>query len=403
MKVLVAGGGGYVGSHVARYLRRAGHVPVVLDDWSAGRPDRVDGIEVVTANASERTKAGAVFEHFSFDAAVAAVAPRPEPRPARLRPERCFPVYVGSAVVLSELCALFGVKTIVLLSSGAVYGETPCEGVAETGTVAPVCVRGEACACAEKVFGGYAARGAFALTVLRLFNVAGGQSDGAQGEACEPERHLVPSVLGALAAGTPFTLWGDGLPTPDGTAVRDLVHVEDVAEAVRLSIEKPPGGGTACYNVSGGRGYSVREVIAAAEGVAGTSLSVAPAGTCPEQAACRVGRNGRLMYDLGWEPRHSRLDHVLASQWRFMQTRAAARAAQTPHAAETSAHLFGSVAVKLGFVTPGDVTRALELQRDEVLAGKPHRLLGLLLLDAGMLTNAQLIEILRHYEAHEEV
>jgi UDP-glucose 4-epimerase len=400
MKVLVAGGGGYIGSHCAWYLRRGGHVPLVLDNWNGGRADRVAGLDVVTADADDRARARAAFEHFKFDALVFAVAPHPMPRPARALPEHLCPALLGSGVVLSELCTRFEVGRVVLLSTGHVYGETPPQGAEESAPVRPVCLEGEASVCLEGIFGCYASRGSFSLTTLRLFRVAGAEPERDNGEEHLPERHAIPQCLYALLNGRRFTLWGPSLPTPDGTAVRDFVHVLDVAEAVRLSLEQPSPPPAAVYNVCTGRGTSVREVMAEAERVANRTLIVEPGGAGGEPAAWRVGRRDTIHDALGWEPRHSTLAEIVGSQWEFLLARSRTRqdARENGTAGSGSAELIGEVAVKLGFVRPEDVTRALAIQEEDARAGRPRRLLGLVMLEAGIISNAQLIEILRYYD-----
>ncbi len=399
MKVLIAGGGGYIGSHIAWYLVKAGHKPVVMDNWSSGRPERVDGIDLSTAEAQERPKARAAFEHFAFDAAVFAVAPPLEARPQRLRASKMIPACVGGAVVLGELCARFGVANVVVLSSGAVYGATGLDGVPEDAPERPECLRGDVDLCMERIFGGYAAEGAFGLHVLRLFNVAGASPDGGNGEAHDPERHLVPVAIRALLKGVRLPVWGAHLATPDGSAVRDFVHVLDVAEAVRLCLEGPPRRGHACYNVAAGRGTSVREVIAAAERVAGKSAAVVPGTPDVPVVGVRVGRIEKIQKALGWEPRHSAIEEILATQWDFARHVARDAPEDGPLSTEeTSANLFGEVAFKLGFVRREDVALALRKQQEDVAAGRPHRLLGIVMLQENMITSAQLIEILRCYE-----
>ncbi len=403
MKVLIAGGGGYIGSHIAWYLVKAGHKPVVMDNWSSGRPERVDGIDLSTAEAQERPKAKAAFEHFSFDAAVIAVAPPLEARPQRLRASKLIPACVGGAVVLGELCARFGVASVVVLSSGAVYGETGLDGAPEDAPERPECLRGDVDVCVERIFGGYAAEGAFGLHVLRCFNVAGASLDGSNGEVHNPERHLVPVVVRALARGARLPVWGANLATPDGSAVRDFVHVLDVAEAVRLCLEGPPRRGHACYNVSAGRGTSVKEVIAAAERVTGKSAAVVPGVPDVPVVGVRVGRIEKIRKSLGWEPLHSSIEEIVGTQWNFVRRTAQEAPEEGQLAtAETSSNLFGEVAFKLGFVQRQDVERALRMQQQDVAAGRPHRLLGIVMLQENMITSAQLIEILRCYERTPE-
>jgi len=399
MKVLIAGGGGYIGSHLAWDLHRAGEVPIILDNWRGGRPDRLAGLDVVTADADERSRARIAFEHFKFDACVFAVAPPAVPRPARFLPEQLLPSLLGSAVVLGELCARFRVGKVVVLSSASVYGATPPEGVDEERPLEGSGLAASAARSLEGIFGAYAREGAFSLTVLRLFSVAGADSGGKLGEEHLPERHLVPCCLTALRDGRPFTLWGEKLGTPDGTAIRDFVHVLDVVKAVKLSLDHDEAQPVRTYNVSSGVGNSVRRVLEAAEGITGRKLTVAGGGRDEGVVACSVGRSERIRSELRWEPAHSSLEKILKTQWEYLLKRGEdARGVRGAEEEEPPVERFGEVAVKLGFVRPEDVERALRVQKEDAARGRPRRLLGLVMLEEGIITNAQLIEILRYYD-----
>lgn len=400
MKVLIAGGGGYIGSNIAWYLLKGGHVPVVLDNWSASNYEGIAGIDSISAEANRCRSATTAFEHFKFDAVIFSVAPPPVARPMASKAEQVFPATLGSGVVLSELCAKHGVKRVILLSSGRVYGDTPEEGVSEDAPLRPLDLQARADACNEQVFQAYGEQETFSLTILRLFNVAGAGFGGKYSERHHPERHVIPALLSAQASGKKFVIWGDGLATSDGTAVRDFVHVQDVAEAVRLNLEKPLNKKTDIFNVASHKGYSVKEVIEVVESLTDKEVAFECRPDSALRAACRVGDNTRILKALGWEPRYSLIQDIIASQWEALkQTLAEADSQEDEEAAlAESAELFGEIAVKLGFITQDDIKKALAVQKKDIAQGKPHRLIGLVMLEEGMIDNAQLIELLRYYD-----
>jgi len=399
MKILIAGGGGYIGSNIAWYLLKGGHVPVVLDNWSAEVSEAISGIDVVPGDAGVMTSAKTAFEHFQFDAMIYAIAPSPVARPLSYKAEQVFPDSVGSAVVLSKLCCDFNVNRIILLSSSSVYGETSEEGAAEDAPLEPLNIIGQAELCNERIFQGYADQGAFSLSILRIFNVAGASFDGKHGEYHNPERHIIPSLLNVIKSDTMFKLWGDKLPTPDGTAVRDFVHVQDVSEAVRLNLEKPFSRKTSIYNICSGCGFSVKQIIKEAEEFTSTEVPVEVMPDSSPRAAFRVGKNTKISNELGWEPKYSSIDEMLRSQWEEKSAGSDKKKLhESPLYESASSELFGEIAIKLGFISKKEVKEALMIQQKDIKAGKPHRLIGLVMLEEGMIDNGQLIELLRYYE-----
>jgi len=396
MKVLIAGGGGYIGSFLAWHLRDYGFAVVVQDNWQGGEADRVRSFDVVSCPCDRKPEARTPFEHFTFDAVVFAVGPAWTPRPAVPPPELFLPSYVGSAVVLSEMCARFGVKHVVVLSDGAVYGDTGPEGVPEDAPAKSESLRSAGALACERIFSAYAACGSYAVTVLRLFGVAGADPSGGRGERHKPERHVIPCCLEAIRGNVPFTVWGTEYPTPDGTAARDYLHVLDVVEAVRLVLEKPQASGIRLYNICSGRAHTVRAVLKEAAEVTTVAPEIIEGPAAPQSPAWRVGNAQRLRKELGWKPLRSDLRSILESQWEFLQV-------EKPRELTETAERFGQVAVKLGFVTPEEVRRALAIQQEDARSGRPRRLLGLVLLEEGLIDNQQLIEILKYYERRDPI
>ncbi len=402
MKVLIAGGGGYIGSHLAWYLLKAGHVPVVFDNWSSGRSSRVEGIDAVPGNAANIHSTLSVFENFRFDALVYAIAP-PRVRPPRVwSVDDVFPVHVPASVVLSNLCSRFSVKRVVFLSSASVYGETTEQGAgeADSAVLSPFTAEGKALSCCEEIFNAYCEQGLFSLTILRLFTVAGAAFDRKTGDHPDTSFQLLPSALQALKSGGPFQLCSSHPETPDGSAVRDYVHLHDVSEAVRLTLECPFSNTPNIYNVSSGYGRSAKEVITEVEKCVGETLSVTFKEVKEKQAPFLIGKNTKITEELGWEPRFSSLEEMVASQWDYMLHQVEADSIEESgfQVQDEGAELFGEMAVKLGFATEADIKQALKIQQHDITNGRPHRLIGLVMLEEGMIDNAQLIELLKYYE-----
>ncbi|RMH01814.1 MAG: UDP-glucose 4-epimerase GalE, partial [Planctomycetota bacterium] len=261
MRVLVTGGCGYIGSATARFLRRAGHEVAVIDDLSEGHRAAWDG-EFVRLDLLDRTAlqdwlAGRAFDGLIHFAARAYVGESVE-QPVRY--------WRANVVPVIHLCEALPGVPFVLSSTCATYGEPRTDRLAEDHPQEPVNPYGATKLADERLLRDRAAAGQGAYAALRYFNAAGAEPDGSHGEDHRPETHLVPlAIRAALGQGPPLTVFGDDWDTPDGTCVRDYIHVADLAEAHLAALERLVGGGAAgAWNLGTGRGVSVREVIAAA-------------------------------------------------------------------------------------------------------------------------------------------
>jgi UDP-glucose-4-epimerase GalE len=318
----VTGGAGYVGSFACRALLGRGEGVVVYDDlrrghraavpWGAAlaEGDLRDGARLRRVLASRRVDA---VLHF---AAYALVGESVE------RPLDYWENNAGGTLALLGAAAARGVPSLVLSSSCAVYGEPRARRIPEDAPRLPVHPYGRTKAACEGMLEDLAAAGALRSFRLRYFNAAGAAADGSLGEDHDPETHLVPLALRAAARGTVLVVNGDDFPTPDGTCVRDYVHVEDLAEAHLAALDRlregHPGG---AVNLGTGRGASVLEVVRAAGEAAGRPVRTRVGPRRPGDPAFLVAAPGRAREVLGWSPRRSALATIVGSAWEWHRRR----------------------------------------------------------------------------------
>jgi UDP-glucose 4-epimerase len=323
--VLVTGGAGYIGSVVVdQLLARACRV-VVLDDLSTGHRAAVaDGAELVAANIGDRAAVEALLARRPVDAIVhlAAFALVAE---SVAQPEKYRANNVTAARVLLDAALAAGVRRFVFSSSCAVYGHPARTPIDEDVPQAPVNPYGETKRDFERVLGEYATRHGLASVSLRYFNAAGATER--RGEDHEPETHLIPNVLGvALGRRPAVDVYGTDYPTADGTAVRDYIHVDDIADAHVRALDVPLAGAVA-LNLGSGAGHSVRQVVEAARRVTGHPIPTVDQPRRPGDPPVLVAAAQRAAAVLGWHARRSGatggggggggLDEILASAWRW--------------------------------------------------------------------------------------
>jgi UDP-glucose 4-epimerase len=317
VNLLVTGGAGYVGGAVARRLRAAGHAVSILDDLSTGHGKNVEGFDFVEADMADAAMVEPLLRSRRIEGIVhmaalclvgASVA----------APEAYYEHNLRRPLRLLDLALRAGVGRFVFSSSAAVYGEPLRTPIEEDHPTRPTNPYGETKLAFERALRWHvAARGATAVA-LRYFNAAGATDDGAHGEEHAEETHLVPNVLRAALGGAPVAILGTDYPTPDGTAVRDFVHIEDLAEAHRLALEHAVApGGMEAFNLGSGRGASVREVIETARRVTGKAIAVVESKRRPGDPAMLVASHDRAKRALGWRPRRGDLAGIVESAWRF--------------------------------------------------------------------------------------
>ncbi|KAA3607804.1 MAG: UDP-glucose 4-epimerase GalE [Planctomycetota bacterium] len=310
MKVLVTGGCGYIGSATARLLRRRGHEVEVLDNLSEGHRAAWDGpfteLELLDRDALHGWLQAKQFDGLIHFAARAYVGE------SVLQPERYWRSNVVPLIHLTE--ALEGVP-IVFSSTCAVYGEPPVDRLDETLPKAPINPYGATKAAAERLLSDRDGAGHGKYAALRYFNAAGAEEDGSHGEDHDPETHLIPlAVHAALGLGKALTVFGNDWPTPDGTCVRDYIHILDLAEAHLCALERLwQGGDSGQWNVGTGRGASVLEVIQAVEKAAGRPVPWSPGPRRAGDPPFLVANADKAAKDLGWKAQWTDLDALVAT------------------------------------------------------------------------------------------
>ncbi len=315
MRILVTGGAGYIGSVTARLLGGRGHEVEVLDDFSTGhRAALPPGAPLHEGNLLDGAFLDRVFAR-PFDAVVhfAAFSLVAE---SMTDPLKYYRNNVGGTLNLVERVAAGGAARFVFSSSAAVYGEPPTVPIPEDAPTRPVNPYGRTKLAMEGALSDAAAAAGFAAVALRYFNAAG--AEGGLGEDHEPETHLIPRLLrSVIDPDVSFRIFGDDYDTPDGTCIRDYIHVSDLAEAHALAIEWAGAPGFSAFNLGTGTGRSVREIVDAAAAVCGRTLA-------PPVEPRRAGDPARLVAagdaaraELGWIPRRSGVDSILADAWRW--------------------------------------------------------------------------------------
>jgi UDP-glucose 4-epimerase len=317
MKLLVTGGAGYIGSIVAQQLLDAGHEVVVLDNLSRGHREAVpSGARFVEVDLLDVERLNATLAegfdgalHFAAFALVAESVSNPE-------------LYYRNNVVgsLNLLDALRGadVKRLVFSSTCAVYGEPDVVPMDETTPTRPVNAYGASKLAVDGMIADACRAHGLGAVSLRYFNVAG--ASGCLGEDHEPETHIIPNVFRAAQGINPeVQVFGTDYPTPDGTAVRDYIHIEDLASAHLLALEHARPGEHQIFNLGNGNGFSVREVIAAVREVTGLEIPVREAPRRPGDPPQLVAASAKVRAQLGWEPRKPALTDMVADAWAFAQ------------------------------------------------------------------------------------
>jgi UDP-glucose 4-epimerase len=319
VKLLVTGGAGYIGSIVAQQLLAAGHEVVVLDNLCRGHRDAVPaGARLLELDLLD---SGGVRDALAegFDGALhfAALALVSE---SVAHPERYYRTNVVGTLNLLDALRAAAIGRLVFSSTCAVYGEPEVVPMDEQTPTRPVNAYGASKLAVDGMIGDECRAHGLGAVSLRYFNVAGASGD--LGEDHEPETHLIPNVLRAAQGLQPAVqVFGTDYPTPDGTAVRDYIHIEDLAAAHLLALEGAREGEHRIFNLGNGNGFSVREVIDAARAVTGREIPVREAPRRAGDPPMLVAASAKIRAELGWEPRKPALAEMVADAWAFAQAR----------------------------------------------------------------------------------
>ncbi|MBN2561263.1 MAG: UDP-glucose 4-epimerase GalE [Phycisphaerae bacterium] len=321
MNVLVTGGAGYVGSHAVRALTEAEHAVVVLDNLSSGHAAAVSPpARLVVGEVGDETLLDEVFDQTPFDA-VMHFAAYIEVGESVVDPLKFYDNNVGNSVRLLRAVQRHGVKRFVFSSTCATYGLPERMPITEDTPQQPASPYARAKLAVEWAMADSAVAWGLGMVALRYFNAAGAASDATIGEDHDPESHLIPNLLKvALGQREHLDLFGTDYDTPDGTCVRDYVHVDDLADAHVRAIEVVQPGEQRYYNVGTGRGVTVRELVEVAREITGHSIPVVEVGRRSGDVPVLYADPSRIRRELGWAPRFENVRDIVASAWAWHQS-----------------------------------------------------------------------------------
>jgi UDP-glucose 4-epimerase len=319
MKVLVSGGAGYIGSHAVRQLQRSGHEPVVLDNLSKGHRQAVKDAALVETDLLDRDGLARCFAAHRVDA-VMHFAARSLVGESMQLPYEYYENNVVGSLNLFKAAMDADVHRFIFSSTAAVYGQPDEVPIRETSAKAPLNVYGKTKLMIENMLEDFSSIYGIRYKALRYFNAAGADAAGDIGEDHDPETHLVPIIFQYVnGRRDSLRVFGDDYPTPDGTCIRDYIHVTDLADAHVLALDDLSRGGVSCaYNLGSETGYSVLEIIRAASEVTGRPIDYDISPRRAGDPATLIASSARIKAELGWQPRFGIRD-ILASAWKFHQ------------------------------------------------------------------------------------
>ena len=315
--MLVTGGAGYIGSHAAKALRQAGHRVVIYDNLSAGHREAALGLPLIEGEIGDvdavrraiRESGATAVMHFAAWLAVS---------DSVSDPIGYYRNNVIGTLGTLEAMAAERCRAFIFSSTCAVYGEPVETPLGESHPTSPINSYGQTKLAIEHALPHFERAYGIESIRLRYFNAAGADPDGELGEDHSPEIHVIPRALEAATGGRPIDVFGEDYPTPDGTCLRDYIHVTDLADAhVRALARLRQGGGSATFNVGTERPSSVKEVIASVERITGRTVNWRSAPRRPGDPAVLYASAARIRQELGWSPRRPDLDTIVADAWRW--------------------------------------------------------------------------------------
>jgi len=318
--VLVTGGAGYIGSHACKVLARAGYVPVTLDNLETGWREAVKFGPFEEVDLLDRDRLDEVFARHRPDA-VMHFAALSQVGESMREPGRYWRVNVGGSLNLIEAAVAAGCLDFVFSSTCATYGEQDGVLLDESCAQMPINAYGASKRAIEDILANFGASHGLRSVIFRYFNVAGCDPEGEVGEFHQPETHLIPLMLDAIdGRRAALTVFGEDYATPDGTCIRDYVHVMDLVEAHLLGLRwLEAGKGGRVFNLGTGRGFSVREVLDHGRAVTNRAVPVVAGGRRPGDATALVSGSVRAEAELGWVPARSTLNEMIRDAWNWHQ------------------------------------------------------------------------------------
>ncbi len=320
-RILVTGGAGYIGSNTVLQLLDRGYDVVVVDNLSRGYRHNVDPERLRVFSLQDTGALVRVFEEAPCSAVIhfAAFIAVGE---SMKKPEMYFENNVGGSLSLFTAMQRAGVKNLVFSSTAAVYGMPDVSPIPENLLYAPINPYGESKVMVEKILGWFDQIHGIRSVCLRYFNASGADPKGRAGEEHDPETHLIPLLFRAIQTGEPVTVFGEDYPTPDGTCIRDYIHVTDLAQVHILAVEALAGGAPSNkFNVGTGSGFSVREVIHAVEDVTGKKVPYNVGPRREGDPPALVADSTKLRKTLGWSPKYGDLRAIVSSAWDFAESK----------------------------------------------------------------------------------
>jgi UDP-glucose-4-epimerase GalE len=318
-KILVTGGAGYIGSHTRYFLEKQGHNVIVVDNLSRGYAESVPAAILRQINLHDTNKLIDLLREEAVEAVIhfAAYISVGE---STVFPELYFTNNVAATISLFNAMLETGVKKLVFSSTAAAYGIPAKVPITEDEPYAPINPYGESKVMVEKMLEWLDKYREFRAIRLRYFNACGAEPEAGLGERHDPETHLIPLILKAVQTGEPVKVFGIDYPTPDGTCIRDYIHVSDLADAHIFAVEHLLNGGASdVFNVGTGHGKSVKEVLASVERVTGKKPPFTVGPRREGDPPSLVADSSKLQTKLGWAPKRAELDKIVADAWQFAE------------------------------------------------------------------------------------
>lgn len=318
MKVLVTGGAGYIGSHTVKELLKKNFEVVIFDNFSSGRQELICGGEVITGDLRSKEQIKAVLEKHKIEA-VLHFAALIQVGESYLNPQKYYLHNLLTSLNLLEAMLQFGIKYFIFSSSAAVYGNPRKIPLEENHPLEPINPYGTTKFMVERILQDYDRAYGLKYVSLRYFNAAGADPEGQLGEMHDPETHLIPSILlYLLGKKDDFLIFGNDFPTPDGTAIRDYIHVTDLARAHVLALEKlMEQGQSQAINLGSSRGYSVLEVIKTVEKVTGKKVNLKFGPRRQGDVPILLASSQKAESWLNWQREFSELEVIIETAWNW--------------------------------------------------------------------------------------
>lgn len=318
MAILVCGGAGYIGSHMVAHLLENNQDVIILDNLQKGHEDSLLGGKLYIGDLRDTAFLEKVFSENTIEAVIDFAADSLVGESVE-NPLKYFDNNIGSTIKLLEAMKNHNVKHIVFSSTAATYGEPENTPIQEEDKTCPTNPYGESKLAVEKILKWCDNAYGITYTALRYFNAAGAHINGQIGEDHRPESHLIPLILQvALGQREKIMVFGDDYNTPDGTCVRDYIHISDLAEAHLLALKRlQKGGDSKTYNLGNGKGFSVKEVVEATRKVTGIDIKAEIAPRRAGDPAILIASSEKAIKELGWEPKYNSLETIIETAWNW--------------------------------------------------------------------------------------